>query len=165
MMNWEAISAIGQIVGALAVLITLIYLAIQLRQNTAAVATSTYESTMTGFNDINVIVASTPALASILDRGCMSTDELTEIETVQFNFILRCYANQWWKLFKLYERGSLERGEWSIFAKEAAQFLEQPGCKPFCEQNKLFSDLYKELEKHKSEVISNFGFGDQIPDQ
>ena len=163
-MNWEAISAVGQIVGALAVLITLIYLAIQLKQNTAAVATSTYESTMTGFNDINVIVASTPALASILDRGCMSTDVLTEIETVQFNFILRCYANQWWKLFKLYKRGSLARSEWSIFAKEAAQFLEQPGCKPFCEQNKLFLDLYEDLEKYKSGVISNFGFGDQIAD-
>ena len=68
-MNWEAISAIGQIVGALAVLITLIYLAIQLKQNTAAVATSTYESAMTGFNDINVVVASHPELASLLDRG------------------------------------------------------------------------------------------------
>ena len=39
-MNWEAVSALGQIIGALAVLITLIYLAIQLKQNTAAVATS-----------------------------------------------------------------------------------------------------------------------------
>lgn len=163
-MNWEAISAVGQLVGALAVLITLIYLAIQMKQNTAAVATSTYESTMTGFNDINVIIASTPALASLLDRGCMSTDQLTEVETVQFNFILRCYANQWWKLFKLYERGSLARSEWSIFAKEAAQFFEQPGCKAFLVQNKLFTDLYEELEKHKSEVISNFGFGVQISD-
>lgn len=53
--NWEANSAIGKIVGVLAVLVTLIYLAIQLKQNTTAVATSTYESTMTGFNDINVI--------------------------------------------------------------------------------------------------------------
>ena len=158
-MNWEIISAVGELVGTLAILITLIYLAIQMKQNTAAIATSTYESTMTGFNDINVIVASTPALASILARGCMSTDQLTEEETVQFNFILRCYANQWWKLFKLYERGNLARTEWSIFAIEAAQFFEQPGCKPFREQNKLFSDLYEELEKYKSGVISNFGFG------
>jgi hypothetical protein len=161
-MNWEAISAVGQLVGAIAVLVTLIYLAIQMKQNTAAVATSTYESTMSGFNDINVVVASTPELASIINRGCMSANELTEIETVQFNFILRSYTNQWWKLFKLYERGSLERSEWSIFAREAAQFLEQPGCKPFCEQNKLFSDLYGELEKYKSGVISNFGFSDQM---
>ena len=163
MMNWEAISAIGQIVGALAVLITLIYLAVQLRQNTAAVATSTYESTMTGFNDINVVVASHPALASVLDRGCQGNENLSPEENVQFNFLLRCYANQWWKLFKLYERGSLPTDEWKIFAQEAAQFLEQPGCKPFREQNALFADLYIELDKYKAGLISDFGFGNPSP--
>jgi len=56
-MNWEAIGAIGEIVGALAVVASLAYLVIQIRQNTAAVATATYESMMTGFNDINVIFA------------------------------------------------------------------------------------------------------------
>lgn len=162
-MNWEAITAVGQLVGALAVLITLIYLAIQLKQNTAAVATATYESTMTGFNDINVVVASNPKLASLLDRGCQGTDNLTTEETVQFNFILRCYANQWWKLYKLYKRGSLKVDEWSIFAREAAQFFDQDGCKPFQQQNNLFAELYKELEKHKSGTISNFGFGGQTP--
>jgi hypothetical protein len=158
-MNWEAISAIGQIVGAIAVFITLIYLSIQLKQNTAAVATSTYESTMTGFNDINVVVASQPKLASLLDRGCHSQDNLSAEETVQFNFLLRCYANQWWKLFKLYERGSLPRDEWKIFAQEASQFFEQPGCKPFRDHNALFADLYSELDKYKAGLISNFGFG------
>ena len=32
-MNWDAIGAVGEIVGALTVLITLIYLAIQIRQS------------------------------------------------------------------------------------------------------------------------------------
>ncbi len=36
-MNWEAIGAIGEIAGALAVVITLIFLTIQLRQNTRSV--------------------------------------------------------------------------------------------------------------------------------
>ena len=102
-MNWEAIGAIGEIVGALAVVITLAYLVIQIRQNTAAVATATYESTMTGFNDINVVVASNPELASLLDRGTQSPDTLSAEEITQFNFLLRCYANQWWKLLKLRE--------------------------------------------------------------
>ena len=31
-MNWEAVSAIGEIVGAMAVLLTLIYLAVQVKQ-------------------------------------------------------------------------------------------------------------------------------------
>ena len=53
----------------------------------------------------------------------------------------------------------LPAAEWDIFAKEAAQFLEQPGCKPFCDQNALFADLYTELDKYKGGVISDFGFG------
>ncbi len=160
-MNWEAISAIGELLGASAVLITLIYLAVQIRQNTAAVATSTYESVMTGFNDVNINVASNPELASLLDRGCQNPESLNGKEIVQFNFLLRCYANQWWKLFKLHERGSLPLGEWVIFAREAAQFLDQPGCRPFRDENALFADLYTELDKHGGIGISNFGFGNQ----
>ena len=103
-MNWEAISAVSELVGTAAVLVTLIYLAVEIRQNTTAVATATYESTMPGFNDINVVVASHPALASVLDRGCQSADSLKGEEVVEFNFLGRCYANQWWKLLKLYEK-------------------------------------------------------------
>ena len=36
-MNWEAIGAVGEIVGAIAVIATLAYLAIQVRQNTNSV--------------------------------------------------------------------------------------------------------------------------------
>ena len=160
-MNWDAISAISELVGVTAVMITFIYLAVQIRQNTAAVATSTYESVMTGFNDINIVVASNPALASLLDRGCQKPTTLNAADMVQFNFLLRCYANQWWKLFKLHERGSLPAAEWIIFARESAQFMNQAGCKPFRSLNALFADLYTELDKHGGTEISDFGFANQ----
>ena len=35
-MNWEALGAIGEIVGAVAVIATLAYLAVQIRQNSLA---------------------------------------------------------------------------------------------------------------------------------
>ena len=35
-MNWEAVSAIGELIGALAVLLTLVFLIFQIRQNTIA---------------------------------------------------------------------------------------------------------------------------------
>ena len=43
-MNWEAISAIGQIIGAVAVLLSLGYLAFQIRQNTESTRSSIYTS-------------------------------------------------------------------------------------------------------------------------
>jgi hypothetical protein len=42
-MNWDAIGAIGEIVGAIAVLATLIYLAIQIRQNSAIQRAQTHQ--------------------------------------------------------------------------------------------------------------------------
>ena len=35
-MNWEALSALGEIAGAMAVIVTLVYLSVQIRQNTKA---------------------------------------------------------------------------------------------------------------------------------
>lgn len=40
-MNWEAISAIGEIVGATAVVVSLLYLAVQVRQNTKVARAAT----------------------------------------------------------------------------------------------------------------------------
>ncbi len=42
-MDWEALGAIGEMVGAIAVVATLGYLAIQLRQNTKSVHANTHQ--------------------------------------------------------------------------------------------------------------------------
>jgi len=41
--------------------------------------------------------------------------------------------------------------------------LDQTGCKPFRDQNALFTDLYKELDKYGSGSISDLGFGKTDP--
>src|SRR5215510_7002646 len=48
--NWEAISAIGQIVGALAVVISLIYLAREIRSNARATRRAAMRSLLEAFN-------------------------------------------------------------------------------------------------------------------
>jgi len=40
-MNWDALSAIGELLGATGVVVTLIYLSVQIRQNTRAIRGST----------------------------------------------------------------------------------------------------------------------------
>ena len=42
MVNWEAIGAIGELIGGAAVIATLIYLAVQLRQNTKGIRAQSY---------------------------------------------------------------------------------------------------------------------------
>ena len=43
-MDWEAIGAIGEIIGAIAVLLTIVYLADQIKQNTKAVKAATQQA-------------------------------------------------------------------------------------------------------------------------
>jgi hypothetical protein len=45
-MNWDSVGAVGEIVGALAVLITLIYLSVQIRQNTKVARSAALDSSI-----------------------------------------------------------------------------------------------------------------------
>ena len=89
-MNWEAIGAIGEVLGAMAVLLTLIYLIAQVKQNTASVATATYESMMSGITDINLVVSGNSELTSILAHGGADPDSLDYEEALRYAFLIRC---------------------------------------------------------------------------
>ena len=51
-MNWDAIGTIGELVGALSVLLTLIYLAKQIKDNSNLLTISAYQTAMDGYNEI-----------------------------------------------------------------------------------------------------------------
>ena len=63
--------------GAVAVFVTLLYLALQLRQNTATVAAATYDGALSGFNDLNLAIATDAELPRKLRSVLDLTEELT----------------------------------------------------------------------------------------
>ena len=159
-MNWDAIGAVGEILGAVAVLITLAYLAVQIRQNTRSITTSVYESAMSGFNEVNRYVGASADLSSIFRRGSVDPSSLNEEELFRFNFVVRNYANHIYKLFRLYEQGAFPEHEWNNAVLEAVQLFEMPGMAAFKKTNRYFSDLWREMGRHAPEDFSSFDFGD-----
>ena len=57
-MNWEAIGAVGEILGAIGVIVTLGYLAVQIRQNTASNRQAAARSTVDAINRLNFLCLS-----------------------------------------------------------------------------------------------------------
>jgi len=55
--NWEAVGAIAELGGAIGVIVTLIYLSVQLRLNTKGMRSSTFESYRSGAQAINEYIA------------------------------------------------------------------------------------------------------------
>ena len=83
-MNWQAIGAIGEATGAVAVIATLIYLAIQIRQNTAQQRTSAAETTQREFNDFRLLLFESRDVAQLYLSGLNDLENLDEVDRLRF---------------------------------------------------------------------------------
>ena len=89
-MNWEAISAIGQIVGGLAVVVSLIYLAREIRRN----ARLARQSSVDTLNVVAGQLAQHPRLAQLFDRGIRNLKSLEGADRVSFEaFMLQWFIS------------------------------------------------------------------------
>jgi len=100
-MDWQAIGAIGEIVGAAAVVATLAYLAIQIRQNTERERLAQEFLSNQYFNELRMLVASDPELAEIEMRGTANLSSLTPIERRRFDELMVSWV---WAMQKAYRQ-------------------------------------------------------------
>lgn len=88
--------AIGEIIGAVAVVVSLIYLAVQIRQNTEQIAHSIEASRVAALernvqagNRIREIIILNPEVADLLLAGLRGFGALAERERLRFEFLVR----------------------------------------------------------------------------
>ena len=86
-MNRDALGVIGEIARALAVFLTLLYLATQLKQNSAATRASTYSSTTDGWH--NYLQSQTIADLELLIRLITDYEKLSNAEFYRAYYLCR----------------------------------------------------------------------------
>ena len=84
-MNWEAIGAVGEVMGALGVVVTLAYLASQIRAQNRESRLSALAELTTQWNDFLATFVEFPYFADVWVRGLKDFTSLSEQETVQFS--------------------------------------------------------------------------------
>ena len=82
-MNWDAVIAIAEIVGVVAVIASLIYVAVQIRQNTDIARATIVHETQVSFSRFYELLASDAELTSIYIRG-VNGEDLSEIDAHRF---------------------------------------------------------------------------------
>ena len=111
-MNWDAIGAIGTIIGGIAVIISLIYLAIQTKQNTRAMKSASFHQVRVSFSDIPLALAQDSELVSILARVNSDPDSLTGEEVIRYEMILLTIIRRAESAYFQSEEGSLALESW-----------------------------------------------------
>ena len=108
-MNWEAIGAIGEIVGAIAVVATLGYLAVQIRQSTRVARAEISQRMSEQVQDIDVAILSNPDAAELLDRVGKHTDPIEGPDFWRWTSFALARIDHAENLFYQYRSGTLDR--------------------------------------------------------
>ena len=115
-MNWEAIGAVGELVGSLAVVLTLAYLAFQIKQSgKAAISVSTNQS-RTAVTDIMRAITSSTDAVKTYTAGLHERESLELHERVRFDLIIFQQLRVIETLFLEYREGLVPKevfdGQW-----------------------------------------------------
>jgi len=126
-MNWDAIGAIGEVVGAAGVIVTLGYLAMQIRANTRALRAESRRAVRQGSREANLAIAAEGDLARIFDSGIRDPTTLDSVEKTRFAFALSELINASQEALAEMQRGSGDSNVFEEFVTPALGFLRTPG--------------------------------------
>jgi hypothetical protein len=157
-MNWEAISAIGQVVGALVVAVTIVFLVVQVRQNSKAINATITHGNISGFNELNRMLAANPQLAEILDRGCADFSRLTATEAYSYSWLVRSFLNLFLNLYDQFLQGTCPEPLWRRHQMELQEFLKSPGAREFLKTNSYYHELIEYIDSLPPAPSHRIGF-------
>ena len=112
-MYWDAIGASGEIIGALAVFLTLGYLAVQIRQNTKAVRASALDSSINAVNLVRVAMFESAEVTALYRKGLESPDKLDDDERTRFRLLVHTILWAIWNVYAQTEFGGLSTSTWA----------------------------------------------------
>ena len=88
-MDWIAVGAIAEIVGAIAVVLTLIYLAYQVRNNTGMARRASTAEAVAAMRTFNASLVDNPEVGELTQRGIsLGLGNLTDEERVPFTIVM-----------------------------------------------------------------------------
>lgn len=128
-MNWEAVGAIGEVVSAIGVIFTLVYLAIQIRQNSAVVRSSTRQAISTNQAEIGFRLAENPELLALVLQ--LTSIPSVPQDQVRAQFFLRGLMRTYENQYHQYQDGTFDESVWYGYLNSMSQTFASPVTREF----------------------------------
>ena len=127
-MNWESIGAVGNLVSGVGVIVTLGYLAMQIRQNTRQLRRAEQNVTMEQESSYRRTIMGNPDLARITSEGFMNPAELTPTDRVRARHAMIEIVILDYNLWRRREAGLMHTDEdnWRMHAARIAISVGTP---------------------------------------
>ena len=126
-MNWEAIGAVAEALGAAGVIATLAYLAVQIRANTTALRVEARRAEMSSGSDFIQTVASSEQVSDLFLQGLQDPKALSPRDLLRFSLLLGQYMGAEATHYEEVEIGFIGRETLSRRRAPLVTFLDTAG--------------------------------------
>ena len=126
-MNWDAISALAEVLGVIGLVITVLYLSRQVRDNTNSIRRSTTHDALRSIAGFNEFVASDPELTDLFWRGTSDPEGLTDAEWRRFVSLASTLIRRFELLYLDHREGSLPDQIWEAQETNIRTWMTKPG--------------------------------------
>ena len=126
-MTWEAAQAISSFIGTIAVTLTVVYLAIQVKRNTKATYSQTYQFATQALGDMAAIVGENKEKARVFAGGMAEPNKLDKDEYLQFAYLGISLFRRYENVFFQYQSGMIDDDFWFGHRDNLPWFFHRPG--------------------------------------
>jgi hypothetical protein len=145
-MNIESIANYADVVGGVAVLISLIYVGIQIRKNTKSSLSQTNMMAHESMANISLEMAKSAEVSSMARKGLLSFKDLSDNEKFQFVTLLTSLYRRFENVYYQNNKGLLEDELWQGYRHSMCSFFNTDGGKEFWKvRKKSFSTSFGEF--------------------
>ena len=127
MIDMQYLANLGEVVGAVVVILTLIYLAIQIRQNTQAQRTENYSRALERLAAMQSMLSQDGETSLIFSKAVLDTSKLTPQERMRFTWSMYEAFGAFEFMFHASRTDAIPDEVWTRWSSGVAWWLSFPG--------------------------------------
>ena len=157
-MDWQALAALAQVAAAVAVIPSLIYLALQVKTGAKVFRTDYRDAAFRSLMEWNYHLVADPDLAWMFHRGCRDFDSLTEKERSRMLHLFYSFFKVMENQHLHFLEGVLEPEVWNRSRATLAQYAVLPGARYYISmRQQSFHPRFRDLlnEMRDSELMAS----------
>ena len=145
-MNWDAISAISQLVGSIAVVVSVLYLAVQLRSSTRVAKVAAMDAAAAALRDVTKPFMENAELARLWRIGLENLEALSAEDQARFFHAAHQFLKALETIHYHYVYGLLDLQLWSGWRELLHHYVASPGIKFYLDRRgAVFSGRFRQF--------------------
>ena len=134
----QDLGSLGEAIAAIAVVVSLLYVAVQVRQNTRSIRAATYQAFSESYREFRVLLLKDGELRTVWGKGLQSRSALSQSERFQFDSLMMIFTRAAEANFYNEIKGLVDEPFYTGWRDEAAEIWRMPGVGEWWSENKRF---------------------------